>query len=117
MAEESVVERVHEYLAKVVHAGIPASSAVIFGSFARGESNPESDIDLLVLSPAFDNEKDDRDIGTLWRLTRHVDIRIEPHAVGVREFAERQDSPIIAIARHEGIVVQAPGATATVATA
>ncbi len=116
MVEKEVINTVVRYLGRVSSEGIPAVAGVIYGSFARGENSPESDIDLLVLSPAFDGRKDYEQAETLWEVTYDVDYRIEPIPVGVREFAERQDSPIIAIARREGIVVQAPGAAATVAT-
>jgi predicted nucleotidyltransferase len=38
--------------------GIPAKRAVSFGSFARGEGNELSDIDLLVIASEFDGPRD-----------------------------------------------------------
>ena len=105
MVDASVIDIVRRYLKRVAQAGVPAEKAVIYGSFARGEQTKDSDIDVLVLSPLFDRLKESKMLDLLWRLTRQVDIRIEPIAVGVREFEENDDSPLLGIARRDGVVV------------
>jgi len=112
MVDRSAIEAVRRYLLRVAEAGIPVVSAVVFGSHARGEQTADSDIDVLVLSPLFDSRVDFDMVNDLWRLTQDVDTRIEPHAVGVREFETDTGSPLIGIARQEGIVVPAPPAAA-----
>lgn len=111
MVDSSVIAIVRRYLDTVMHAGIPAEKAVIYGSFARNEQRKDSDIDVLILSPLFDRLKESKVLDLLWRLTRQVDIRIEPIAVGVREFDEDDASPLIGVARRDGFVVSMPTAT------
>jgi len=51
--------------------------ALLFGSYARGKNNPDSDIDVAVVI-----EKSDDIIETqieMMKLRRSVDLRIEPH--------------------------------------
>ena len=110
MVDSSVIAIVRRYLDAVMRAGIPAEKAVIYGSFARGEQRKDSDIDVLVLSPLFDQLKESKVLDLLWRLTRQVDIRIEPIAVGVREFEKDDGSPLIGVARRDGFVVSLPTA-------
>jgi predicted nucleotidyltransferase len=108
MVDKSIVEKVRQYLGLIRNAGVDVTSGVIYGSVARGEATEDSDIDLLVLAPEFDNDKDDNRIRLLWRLRQYADPRIEPVAVGVREFEEDDSSPLIGVARRDGFVVSLP---------
>jgi len=87
-------------------AGIPVAAGVLYGSCARGEQFKESDIDLLVLSTIFVQNKPSELVNRLWRMTWRVDSRIEPIAVGVREFEENDSSPLIGMAQREGILIR-----------
>lgn len=106
MPATAIVDIVRQYLMAVANAGIPVDGGVLFGSCARGDQRVDSDIDLVVLSPRFDEAKTAEDLDLLWRLRRKTDWRIEPIAAGVHEFAEDSSSPILAAARHEGLVVR-----------
>jgi len=106
MVKKSVIKKVRQYLGQVRNAGIPIEKGVIFGSYALGKERRGSDIDLLVVSPLFDQKKDNRMLDQLWRIGWRVDNRIEPFAIGVREFAENEASPILAIAQREGVSVR-----------
>ena len=81
--------------------GLKISKAILFGSFARGDFNDESDIDLLLVSPDFDTDKD-RHYGLLWKLTKISDYKIEPVPVGEEIFNRDSGFPIVEIAKHEG---------------
>jgi predicted nucleotidyltransferase len=105
MAETSVVKAVEEYLAAVRYAGIRAERAVLFGSHARGDARLESDVDVLIIAPEFDEPYDPRRIDLLWELRIRTDSRIEPIAVGERQWREDRSSPLIEIARREGVTV------------
>ena len=106
MVTRSVIESVRVYLQAVNGSGIPVSFGVIFGSQARGTANEQSDIDLLVISPHFDGKKDRSLVSLLWRLTVCNDHRLEPIAVGEREWREDDSRAIVEIARREGQIVE-----------
>lgn len=105
MVDESVVKTVRMYLRAVQNEGIPVKAGVLFGSYATGKAHEWSDIDLLVISPRFDEQRDRRDIDLLWYIAARTDSRIEPIAVGEKQFKESQDSMIIEIARREGQII------------
>ena len=106
MVAGSVVDTVRQYLKQVNEHGIPVTFGVIFGSQARGTADEQSDIDLLVVSPHFDEKKDRRETSLLWRLTVHSDTRVEPIPVGEQEWISDDSRAIIEIARREGQIVQ-----------
>lgn len=113
MVEEKFLRVIRDYLYLVNRAGIHANRAVIFGSWARGEAKSDSDIDLVVLAPEFD-EGHDRDlIGRLWELRIEIPEawRIEPIACGEREWLKDTSRAIIEIARQEGEVITLEPAT------
>jgi predicted nucleotidyltransferase len=67
MVERAIVENVKCYLASLPRFGIHARRAVLYGSFARGEGNADSDIDLVVIAPEFDGKRDVSLVKALWR--------------------------------------------------
>ena len=107
MVEATIIKAVKKYLAALPAVGIHPSSAVLFGSFARGEAHQWSDIDLLVIAPQFDPPCDRELVEQLWLSTGVSDNRIEPIPAGVREWQNDSSRPILDIARREGIVIEA----------
>lgn len=102
MVDRSVLSAVQDYLAAVRRAGVQAERAVLFGSFARGETRPDSDIDLVVIAPEFDGPRKREHMDLLWQLRATTDSRIEPIAVGERQWEEDDSSAIIEMCRREG---------------
>jgi predicted nucleotidyltransferase len=107
MLEQSVLTSVKRYLAALTTRGIVIERLVVFGSQAKGEAHEWSDIDILVISPQFDNMKDRNAINLLWRVAARIDSRIEPIPCGSRQWRDDDSSAIIEIARREGQVLEA----------
>ena len=105
MVEAAVVEQVEAYLASLPSFGIHARRGVLFGSFASGEAGPDSDIDLVVVAPEFDDPYDASFVKAMWRATV-ADNRIEPIPCGEAEWASGYGRPILEIARQEGVVIE-----------
>ena len=108
MVDPAVIRTVRRYLAVLREHTVPATRAILYGSHARGTARPDSDIDVLVVAPAFDRDRWSHDVD-LWRLTLNVDARIEPVPVGQQQFLEDQTSPIVQMARREGIGIDGDG--------
>lgn len=104
MVDPEIIRTVRRYLSVLREHNIPATRAVLYGSHARGTARPDSDIDVLVVSPAFDADRWSHDVD-LWRLTLKVDARIEPVPVGQVQLLEDRASPIVEMARREGLTI------------
>jgi predicted nucleotidyltransferase len=102
---ESVILTIRQYLAAVQAEGIQARRAVLFGSYARGEADEWSDIDLVVLAPELESTADRQLVDRLWRLRARTDSRIEPIPYGQREWETDGSRPILDIARREGVAI------------
>lgn len=105
MVDESIVLIVRQYLNNLRKQGLPITYGVVFGSQATGSTDRWSDIDLLVISPRFDQLQKRADINLLWRVAARTDSRIEPIPVGQQQYQNNDTSTIIEIARREGQVI------------
>lgn len=105
MVNESIIKGVRKYLRALQEQGMSLKFGVVFGSQVAGNADDWSDIDLLVVSPRFDNQPSREDIDLLWRLAARTDNRIEPVPCGEKQWLEDDSSAIIEIARREGETV------------
>jgi len=105
MVNKTIINKVANYLKILRQNGLPVTQGIIYGSSARGEETPESDIDLLVISPLFDQHPRAR-VGEMWRLAGQIDNHIEPIPVGENRFNNDNVSSLLEIARREGLVVR-----------
>jgi uncharacterized protein len=102
MAEKSYLASVGDYLKTLNTQGLAVRFGVVFGSWAKGNQDQWSDIDLMVVSPRFDGPRNRRDVDLLWRLAARIDSRIEPVPCGEKQWEEDDSSAIVEIARREG---------------
>jgi predicted nucleotidyltransferase len=105
MVNESIAVIVQKYLTNLLSQDIPVAYGVVFGSHARGEAGQWSDIDLLVVSPRFDEKHETSDVNLLWRIAARTDSRIEPIPVGQQQYLTDDSNAIIEIARREGQII------------
>lgn len=71
MTDEALIEEAGRRLS----AAAPDADVILFGSRARGESRPDSDLDLLVIEPKFDRRGDE--YGRLRKELRGLDVAID----------------------------------------
>lgn len=105
MVAESIETVVKQYLAKLKEAGYDDCIAVVYGSQVTGKTNQWSDIDLLVVSPAFDRKITRSDVSMLWKIAAATDSRIEPVAIGKIQYDTDDGNAIIEIARRAGYTI------------
>jgi uncharacterized protein len=71
MSEEALIEEAGRRLS----AAAPDADVILFGSRARGESRPDSDLDLLVIEPEF--RRRGEEYGRLRKELRGLDVAID----------------------------------------
>ena len=65
------------------------TAIILFGSYAKGTENENSDIDIAVISNEFEDIYDCMAI--LMGMTWEIDARIEPHPIKKKDFDEVSD--------------------------
>ena len=95
----------------IVHEVEP-ESVILFGSHARGEARPGSDVDLLVIErEGFGKRSRRREAALLWRALAHFPVPKDILVYSQKEAATWKDSPghFLARALREGRVLYERG--------
>ena len=105
MVESTITSAIKRYVLALSTFGIHTNRLVLFGSFARGDADEWSDIDLVVIAPEFDGPRELTLVEKLWLATASADNRIEPIPCGELEWETDGARPILEIARREGVII------------
>lgn len=84
MDKRNVIDIAFEY-ARAVKLKYDYAKIILFGSYAKGNFNEDSDIDIAVVLKDFNNLSEIQ--LDLMRLRRPIDSRIEPHPFRENEFS------------------------------
>jgi len=85
--KQVVYQKINEYVKRLKDNDVGVWRLYLYGSYAKGTQQPESDIDLAVFldKEDIDGIKDDVE---LMRLRWDIDLNIEPHAFARTDFDE-----------------------------
>jgi len=104
MVKREIINLIREFLHRLFHEGIVIEKAYLYGSWAKGRENQDSDIDVMLVSDVFDGNNDQA-VGKTWRISTSVDTRIEPYTVGKKRFLSDDFSPLLQIVKQEGVEI------------
>lgn len=94
VGDRASVERIIRDFAKAVSAqGVRPEKILLFGSYARGDPRPESDIDVIVVSPDFNGMPARRRWNILGKAAAAVMEPVEALALSPEELEEENLSP------------------------
>lgn len=86
--KKEILDTVNKFIEEIKkHYNI--TTIILFGSYAKGTENEDSDIDIAVVSDDFDDIYDC--MAHLMGLTWNIDARIEPHPIKKKDFEEVSD--------------------------
>ena len=92
MAERTINEDIMNSINKFIeeikkHYNV--DTIILFGSYAKGTENNDSDIDIAIISDDFEDIYDC--MADLMGMTWDIDARIEPHPIKKKDFDEVSD--------------------------
>jgi predicted nucleotidyltransferase len=100
--EPVVFKKVQSFLDKLRLTGFHISKAYIFGSYAKGQEDQWSDIDVAIISPQISSDRFEERI-RLTELAMSIDDRIEPLPFNLDSF--KDDDPFVRQIKTEGVVI------------
>ena len=83
--DKEIIEKIARRYAEMVNKEITISQAYLYGSFAKGTNNEDSDIDIAIVAEGFTGDNIE-DTFKLMKIRRKIDNRIEPHPFNNSEF-------------------------------
>ncbi len=81
-AKKNKVDNLIKTFAAELKKEIPINKIFLFGSYAKGNPAPDSDIDIIVVSPFFSKGRYITHIQYLFRKASRIDSRLEPIPAG-----------------------------------
>ena len=87
MAKKPIEVSIKKYLETLRARNIRIKKAILYGSYANGKADKDSDIDLAIISPDFGNDSFDEAI-MLRKLTRGIDLDISPRPYSIKQYQE-----------------------------
>ena len=85
---QDILDTIYKFIEEIKkHYNVTA--IILFGSYAKGTENENSDIDIAVVSDDFDDIYDC--MAHLMGMTWDIDARIEPHPIKKKDFEEVSD--------------------------
>lgn len=101
--DERTDRSIKNFLAALVREYPQSTQAYLFGSYAQGKQNKDSDIDIaIVLDFLPDEEKFDTQV-QMMMLASRFDTRIEPHPMSVEDF--QSGNPFAAEIKRTGVEI------------
>ena len=99
--DRKIMESINKYIEKISKY-YKIEAIILFGSYAKGTQNEDSDIDIAIISSDFKDIFDDMAdlIGYTWK----IDTRIEPHPISKEDY-EKIATPFVQEVIDTGIKV------------
>ena len=98
---DEIIQSIQKYIEKISQY-YKIDAIILFGSYAKGTENENSDIDIAVISSDFKDIIEDgaKLIGLTWK----IDTRIEPHPITTEDY-EKVSNPFVREVVDTGIKV------------
>lgn len=92
-----------KYKTLLERENFPVEKMILYGSYAKGDFKPYSDIDVCIISEKFSKNKDYYET-YLWKKILDVDSRIEPVGYDLKSF--RETDPLVSEIKKHGIEIK-----------
>ncbi len=85
-----------QFIKHLQKIGLPVSAAYIFGSYAKGTADDNSDIDICIISPVFGKDYFSEMV-KLRKIALEIDSRIEPVPFSYQDLEDKYDTLAVEI--------------------
>lgn len=105
MGKDRSVRIVRKFIKALRQEGIPVDRVILYGSYAKGKTRPDSDIDVAVISKNFGKDRVEEGM-TLFRIAGKIDPRLEPIPISSDSYEKDTWVPLIYEIKEKGIELE-----------
>jgi predicted nucleotidyltransferase len=105
MGKDRSVKIVRKFIKALKQEGIPVDRVILYGSYARERTRPDSDIDVAVISRNFGKDRVEEGM-TLFRIAGKIDPRLEPIPISSDSYENDTWIPLIYEIKQKGIELE-----------
>ncbi|WP_066633741.1 nucleotidyltransferase domain-containing protein [Desulfolucanica intricata] len=85
MAKKQIEVIIKDYIKAIKAKNIRIEKAILFGSYAKGQANSDSDIDIAIISPDLGKDYVEEAV-MLKEISEEIDLDISPRPYSVDEY-------------------------------
>jgi len=101
MGKGQAIRVIKEFVKALKREGITIDRVILYGSYAKGNVRPDSDIDVAVISKDFGKDRVEEGM-TLFRIAGKIDPRLEPVPFSKKMYENDAWIPLIYEIRERG---------------
>ena len=105
MGKNQAIKIVKKFVKALRHEGISVDRVILYGSYARENTRPYSDIDVAVISKNFGKDRVEEGM-TLFRIAGKIDPRLEPTPISSESYQNDTWVPLIYEIKEKGIELE-----------
>jgi predicted nucleotidyltransferase len=105
MGKDQTIRVIRKFVKALKREGIPVDRVILYGSYAKGKTRPDSDIDVAVVSKHFGRDRVEEGMN-LFRIAGKIDPRIEPIPISSESYEKDTWIPLIYEIKQKGIEVE-----------
>lgn len=106
MVKKEIIRNLQKLHKAVEETGIRITKIVLYGSYANGTFNRDSDIDVAIVSPDFGRDRFEEGV-KLFEIASKIDPRIEPVPISLNSYKKDTWLPLIYEIREKGVEIMA----------
>ena len=105
MAKREAVKSIKKFIKALKQEGITVDRVILYGSYARGKTRSDIDIDVAVISKNFGKDRVEEGM-TLFRVAGKIDPRLEPIPISSESYQNDTWVPLIYEIKEKGIELE-----------
>ena len=102
MGKGQAIRVIKKFINALKREGINIDRVILYGSYAKGNVRPDSDIDIAIISKDFGKDRVEEGM-TLYRIAGKIDPRLEPIPFSTKAYENDTWIPLIYEIKQKGI--------------